>query len=72
VAELYDGNGILMTLNNNWKQTQHAQIEAATIPPSNNFESAIVMWLAPSAYTAIVRGMNDTTGVGLAEAYALQ
>jgi hypothetical protein len=27
--------------------------------------------LAPGSYTAIVRGVSDTTGVGLVEVYAL-
>ena len=44
---------------------------ATTIPPSNDLESAIVRDLAPGNYTAIVRGVNNTTGVGLVEAYNL-
>jgi hypothetical protein len=68
--ELYDGNGSLITSNNNWKDTQQEQIEATTIPPSNDFESAIVATLPPAPYTAIVRGVNDSTGVGLVEVYA--
>ena len=31
--ELYDGNGVLMQSNNNWKDTQQTEIEAMTIPP---------------------------------------
>jgi hypothetical protein len=30
------------------------------------------MDLAPAAYTAVVRGKNNTTGVGLMEVYNLQ
>ena len=41
------------------------------IPPSNDLESAIVRNLAPGNYTAIVRGVNNTTGVAVVEAYAL-
>ena len=72
LLELYDGNGTLMTSNNNWKETQQAEIEATGIPPPNEFESAIVTFLPPAAYTAVVRGVNDTTGVALVEVYALQ
>jgi len=47
------------------------KILATTIPPSNNLESAIVRNLALGSYTAIVRGVNNTTGVALVEAYGL-
>ena len=39
--------------------------------PSNGLESAIIADLQPGNYTAIVRGVNDTTGVGLVEVYDL-
>lgn len=44
---------------------------ATGIPPTNNLESAILETLAPGAYTAIVKGNNDTSGVGLVEVYDL-
>ncbi|MEO6871950.1 MAG: hypothetical protein ABI233_06995 [Chthoniobacterales bacterium] len=58
--------------NDNWKDTQEAEIVASTIPPTDDLESAIVADLTPGAYTAILRGKNDTTGVALIEAYNLQ
>ena len=39
---------------------------------SKLFRSAIIAELPPGNYTAIVRGVNDTTGVGLVEMYDLQ
>ena len=43
-----------------------------TIPPGNDLESAIIESLPGNAgYTAIVRGMNNTTGIGLVEVYDL-
>ena len=69
--ELFDANGTSVTSNDNWRSDQEAEIEATTIPPSNDLESAIVTSLPPAAYTAIVRGGADTTGVALVEAYAL-
>lgn len=71
VLELFDGNGNPMAANDNWKDNQQSEIEATTIPPSSDLESAIVTSLPPGAYTAVVRGMNDTTGIALVEAYAL-
>ena len=71
VLELFNGNGDPIAANNNWKDTQQQEIEATTIPPSNDLESAIVTSLAPAPYTAVVRGVNDTNGVALVEVYAL-
>ena len=70
--ELYDGDGNLLASNNNWKETQQAEIEVTTIPPSNEFESASVTLLSPAAYTAAVSGVNETAGVALVEAYTLE
>ncbi len=72
VLELHDGNGTLIASNDNWKDTQKSEIEASTIPPTNDKESAMVQTLNAGSYTAIVTGKNDTTGVALVEAYNLQ
>jgi hypothetical protein len=69
--ELHDGNGALIAANDNWRSDQEAEIIATGIPPSNDLESAIVRNLAPGNYTAIVRGVNNTTGIAVVEAYAL-
>jgi hypothetical protein len=75
--ELRDASGTLVAFNDNWKTrtdgtSQQAQIEATTIPPTNDLESAIVQTLPPDHYTAIVRGKDNTTGVGLIEVYNLR
>ena len=70
--ELFDGNGNPMSSNNNWKDTQQSEIEATGVAPGSDLESAIVTSLPPALYTAIVSGVNGTTGVALVEAYALQ
>jgi hypothetical protein len=69
--ELRDGNGGLIRANDNWRTDQEAEILATNIPPTNNLESAIVQTLTPGNYTAIVRGVDGTTGVALVEVYAL-
>jgi hypothetical protein len=71
--ELRDGSGGLIAANDNWRSLQEAEIIATGIPPSSDMESAIVATLPAnnSAYTAIVRGVNNGTGVGLVEAYDL-
>ena len=69
--ELFQGDTLLAS-NDNWRDTQRVQIEATGIPPTNDAEAAIVRELAPGAYTAIVRGKDNTTGIGLVEAYDLE
>jgi hypothetical protein len=68
--ELYQGNTLLAS-NDNWKDSQKAEIEASTIPPTNDFESAIVRTLAPGSYTAVMSGSDGGTGIGVVEAYDL-
>ena len=69
--ELHDGNGGLLASNDNWRNDQEAEIEATSLAPNDDAESAILRTLAPGAYTTILRGVGDTTGVGLVEAYNL-
>jgi hypothetical protein len=71
--ELRDGNGALLEANDNWMDSPNKQaIIDSTIPPTNNAESAIVRTLTPANYTAIVRGVNNSTGIAVVEVYALQ
>ncbi|MBA3963136.1 MAG: fibronectin type III domain-containing protein [Chthoniobacterales bacterium] len=69
--ELYDSEGTLLDANDNWRSDQATAIVASTIPPTDDREAAIVRTLVPGAYSAIVRGANNTTGVALFEAYSL-
>jgi probable HAF family extracellular repeat protein len=66
------GPGGLITSNDNWMDSPNKQEIIDSIPPSNDLESAIIETLPANAgYTAIVRGMNNTTGIGLVEVYDL-
>jgi hypothetical protein len=70
VLELHEPNGIIIT-NDNWRDSQEQEITDTGIPPSDDRESAILGTFEPGAYTAIVRGNDDTTGVALVEAYGI-
>jgi probable HAF family extracellular repeat protein len=70
--ELHDSNGVLLEANDNWKDTQASEIMATGFAPTDDRESAVLTTLAGSAYTVIVRGTNNTTGVALAEVYNLE
>ena len=69
--DLRDANGTRITANDNWKSTQQTQIQAAGLAPPNDAESAIATTLAPGSYTAIVTGVNNSTGNALVEVYGL-
>jgi PKD repeat protein len=72
VLELHDGNGGLMATNDNWKDAPNAaQIQATGLAPPDDHESAILMTLSNGNVTTIVRGVGNTTGIALAEAYKL-
>jgi predicted outer membrane repeat protein len=73
VLELHNSDGAVLQSNDNWKTGgQQAEIIATTVPPTRDEESAIVRTLVPGNYTAVVRGVNQTTGVALVEVFALQ
>ena len=78
--ELHDDTGALLASNDNWRTTQIggiitadqvAEIQATGLPPTNDAESALIATLAPGSYTAQIRGVNNTTGIGVAEAFDL-
>src|SRR5690349_8717951 len=67
--EIHDQDGATIAFDDNWKDTQEAEIEATGLAPTDDRESAIVLTLGDGLYTAIVRGVNDTVGVALVEIY---
>src|ERR1700730_12709987 len=72
MLELHDSTGALIASNDNWQTGgQASQISASGLAPSNALESAIIATFPPGNYTAIVRGVNSTTGIALIEVYEL-
>ena len=72
ILELRNAQGTLLDQNNDWGTSQQAaEIQASGLAPTNAKESTVVQTLSAGAYTAIVRGVNDTTGVGAVEVYQL-
>jgi hypothetical protein len=78
--ELHNSAGALIASNNNWvttiiggiiTQDQVGDIMNSGYAPSNGLESAIIADLPAGNYTAIVRGVNNMTGVALVEVYDL-
>jgi len=69
--QLFNSSGVVIAFNDNWRDTQQSQIQATGLAPTDDRESAIYATLPAGAYTAIVRGANNTTGVALVEVYNL-
>jgi hypothetical protein len=71
--ELRDGNGALLMSDNNWQDDsgQAAELTGAGLAPASPLESAIAATLPPGLYTALLSGMNNSSGVGLVEVYDL-
>lgn len=63
--------GDIVTTNDSWRATQEQEIIATNLAPSDDREAAIIATLLPGSYTAIVRGKNETSGVGLVDVYDL-
>jgi hypothetical protein len=71
MLELHNSRGAVLASNDNWKDTQQAEIQASGLAPPDDRESAIVQTLSPGAYTAIMRGRDGGSGIGLIEGYDL-
>src|SRR5258705_147165 len=78
--ELHNGSGALIATNDDWQTTiiggiitsnQVSDIQNSGHAPTAGSESAIIANLQPGNYTAIVHGVNNTTGVALVEVYDL-
>jgi hypothetical protein len=78
--ELHNSTGALIASNDNWQQTiiggiitmnQVRDIRNSGYAPGDGRESAIIADLEPGNYTAIVRGVNNMTGIALVEVYDL-
>jgi hypothetical protein len=77
--ELHDATSTIAQ-NDDWQMTQIGgiitsdqvmAIQDSGLAPTNTRESAIIVTLPPGSYTAIVRGVNNTTGNALVEVFAL-
>lgn len=72
VLDLYDSTGTLIASNDNWRSSQQTEIQQTGLAPTNDNESALIRSLPQGAYTAILRGANNTTGITLVEVFDLE
>ncbi len=70
LLELHNSDGTTLQINDDYKNSPNAAAVAETgLAPGDDREAAIIAQLAPGAYTAILRGAGNTTGIGLAEVF---
>lgn len=67
-----NANGLEIASNDDWKTNQEFDILQSGLSPSNDLESAYIGTFAPGAYTAIVRDLNNASGIGVVEVYKLR
>jgi CSLREA domain-containing protein len=72
MLQLFDSSARLIVENDNWPDSFDAEdIIGLGFAPKNGNEAAILRRLDPGGYTAIVSGVNNSTGIALIEAYDL-
>jgi hypothetical protein len=71
VLELRGADGELLFQNDNWKDEQRSQIEVTPFQPADDREAVIIASLPAAAYTAVLTGKDQTSGIGLLEVYDL-
>jgi hypothetical protein len=72
VLHFYDGNGVLITSNDNWKDSpapERSEIQGSGLAPQNDSEAAIARTVNPGHYTGVLSGKNQSEGIGLVEVY---
>ena len=72
MLELHDSSGATIATNDDWQTgSQASQISSSGYAPNDSNEPALIATLAAGSYTVVVRGFNNSTGVGLVEVYEL-
>ena len=72
ILELRNASGTLLDSNDDWGSSPNqAEIQTSGVAPTNPKESAVIQVLPAGPFTAIVRGVNGTSGVGSVEIYQL-
>lgn len=66
---LFNSSNAVVASNDNWRDTQQAELAASGYAPPSDLDSAIIVTLAPGSYTAVVSGKNSATGIALVDLY---
>ena len=69
MLEVHDRNGAIIAANDNWQETQGGIISSTGLAPGDPSEAALFVTLTQGEYTAVVQGVNGTTGIGQVEVF---
>ena len=69
--QLVDANGTVVREDDDWKHPQRSELDSFQIAPTNDLESALIAAVSAGNYTAVVRGKDESIGVGFVEVYNL-
>jgi hypothetical protein len=69
--QLRSQSGALLQQNDNWKDSQQAEIEATGLAPSDDREAVIIATLTPGQYTGLMTNKLGVPGIGTFEVYDL-
>jgi sugar lactone lactonase YvrE len=72
VLRIFDSHATVIASNDNWKDTQQSAIQATGLAPTDDRESAILISLPAGAYTAIVTGAGNSTGIARVDVFNVQ
>jgi hypothetical protein len=71
ILNLHNSSGNVLQANDDWRYGPELEIEASTLAPVDDYDSAIIATLNSGNYTAVVNGYAHSTGIALVEAYDL-
>jgi hypothetical protein len=71
LLQLRSQSGALLMQNDNWKDSQQAEIEATGLAPSDDREAVIIATLTPGQYTGLLTNKLGAPGIGTFELYDL-
>ena len=64
-----NANGDSIAANDNWKDSKQAELEESGLAPTNDLEAAVIVNLSAGNFTAVLRGVGNTSGTALIEIY---
>lgn len=68
VIQVFNSAGVNIAGNDDWKTNQQ-EVEDSGLAPSDDRESALVLTVDPGAYTVVMRGKNNGSGIGVVDMF---
>ncbi len=67
-----NGNGEVVAVNDDWRESQATEIEASALAPASDVEAASILAVGPGAYTTVLQDNGGSVGVGVLEVYKIK